>query len=505
MANTTISCWENDPGSGPQPDGGPLIQIPTPDLSATTLPTFIENPSTSPPPKVYNTGTPEFRYWAAAAALARGSQFWSTQLPGVSWEVGDKLPANLDDGEDLNAYYDRVGLRFFHGVVGDRTYYSGESPDIVCHEQGHAVLDSIKPELWDAASIEIAAFHEGFADIAALLCGLQVPSLRQGVLNETNGQLYHSSRLSRLAEQLGYAIRQVSPASAETDCLRNAVNNFFYQDPNTLPTNAPASMLCSEPHSFSRVISGAVFEGLANMFGTQSAQDEMHLLQTSLDLAQILIAAIRAAPVVPSFYSQVGINMINIANTNFPATTYSMALRSAFVRHGILSPATAVTFPAVPMAAAAAPSPQSAAAAVTPSSQSAAAPARPSSPLSTIAAVVKELPQLRLAVSEYGWGLETVLVHAASQAKHFDAAGASLSIGNAAPTPHDVAAKAFLEDLVRRGRLKIPDAPATGPAKMGMAITAPGRTKKHETFTHELRRVNGDLVLKRTCVDCCFH
>ena len=31
---------------------------------------------------------------------------------------------------------------------------------VLGHEMGHAILDSIKPQLWDAASMEVAAFHD---------------------------------------------------------------------------------------------------------------------------------------------------------------------------------------------------------------------------------------------------------------------------------------------------------------------------------------------------------
>jgi hypothetical protein len=52
----------------------------------------------------------------------------------------------------------------------------------VCHELGHALLDSFKPQLFDAASIEVAAFHESFGDMSAILSALQLPGVREGVL-----------------------------------------------------------------------------------------------------------------------------------------------------------------------------------------------------------------------------------------------------------------------------------------------------------------------------------
>jgi hypothetical protein len=83
-------------------------------------------------------------------------------MPNAVWQPGPTLNVILDEGKDLNAYYDRKALNFFHGQGAGGTVYSGESPDIVCHEMGHGILDSIKPQLFDAMSGEVAAFHEGF-------------------------------------------------------------------------------------------------------------------------------------------------------------------------------------------------------------------------------------------------------------------------------------------------------------------------------------------------------
>jgi hypothetical protein len=462
-----ISTWEQDPGSADQPTGGQLLQRPAPTLTRSPLPTTIRNPGSVPPAKVYAPGTPEFRYWAAADALRRGSDYWGALLPGVSWEVGARLPVDLDHGVDLNAYYDRVGLRFFHGTAGGRTLYSGESPDVVCHELGHAVLDSIKPQLWDAASTEVAAFHESFGDMSAILTALQLPSLRQAVLTETGGVLYRSSRLSRLAEQLGWAIRTDYPGAADRDCLRNAVNSFFYRDPGTLPSSGPATTLSSEPHSFSRVFTGGFFEALAGMLKARSASDEANLLQVSQDMGRILVSAIRSAAVVPTFYSQVAANMVQLADAQFKG--YRQAINSAFVRHGIVSPAAAV---GIPLAAA----------------RARAAPAQP-----------ERLPTITLSVAEYGLGVDSIAVHAAAAPKRLKVAGAALAFGSATPPSEEAAAKSFFEDLVRRGRLKV-----QGVARARAAITRPHAAETHETYTHELRREGKGVVLRRVRIDCAF-
>jgi hypothetical protein len=109
-AATTINIWETDPGLGNRPTGGSFVQAPVPVLSQAPLPTRIINPAAAPAAGQHTPGTAEFRYWTAAEALRRSSTYWGTLLPGVSWQVGATLPIGLDEGVDLNAFYDRQGL-----------------------------------------------------------------------------------------------------------------------------------------------------------------------------------------------------------------------------------------------------------------------------------------------------------------------------------------------------------------------------------------------------------
>jgi hypothetical protein len=272
----TVACWEDDPGDPKTQPALAPIHVAAPNPAAKPLPFKIAG--AVPAPNIYQQGTREFLFYAAACALRRTADFWSGILPaGTAWEVGSTLPVELDSGVDLNAFYtrgddqDSPGLHFFHDTVRGRTYFSGESPDVVSHEMGHAVLDAIRPQLFDAQTIEAAAFHESMGDMSAMLSDLQVPSFRQALLNETGGSLNRNSRLSRLAEQLGAAIRVSHPDAVDPDCLRNAANSFFYRDPQTLPPSAPASQLSSEPHSFSRVFTAAFLDTLAGMFKLQGS------------------------------------------------------------------------------------------------------------------------------------------------------------------------------------------------------------------------------------------
>jgi hypothetical protein len=469
-AGPTVLGWEDDPGEA-TPPLVPVEPRPVPDLTIAPLALAIPN-IVAPAPGPYDIATANFRYWSMAEAAARGAAFWRPLLPaGTNWQVGDTLPLLMDAGEDFNAYYDRQALNFFHGTTGGRTYYSGESPDIVCHEQGHAILDSIRPELFDAGTIEAAAFHEAWGDMSALLVALQLPSMRIAMLADTGGDLSRSSRLSRLAEQLGFAIRQISPAAVETDCLRNAANNFFYTNPETLPTNAPATALSSEPHNFSRVFTGAFLEALGGAVRQSATNpDESHVQAVSVDLAKLLIAAVLAAPVVPEYMSQVAAAIITADSA--AGGKYGDVLKSAFVRRGILSPQSAAgiaTFHAVGLTAAA----------------QLAAPAN---------RVDGELPHVALSASEYGLGEEPLLVRAPSDPRRFSATAAAYGVGSGTPSNSEHAARAFLEDLLQRGHIDIGDI-----GRSGARLVHPRMFK-----THKLKRSPSGTMLTRILFDCGF-
>ena len=81
---------------------------------------------------------------------------------------------------EANAYYDpdKTALLFGYFAAADQSQganYPGGlvftclSPDIVAHETTHAILDSIHHRYMEDTNPDVAAFHEGFADIVALL------------------------------------------------------------------------------------------------------------------------------------------------------------------------------------------------------------------------------------------------------------------------------------------------------------------------------------------------
>lgn len=459
-----VLAWEDDPGE-PGAANQP-IQLPQPDLEQAPFPSQIVGGEIPPGPP----GDPGFRYWVTADALRRAADFWGQIFDvDTAWNesVGARLPVDLDHGEDFNAYYDRQGLKFFHGAVGDQTVYSGESPDVVCHEFGHAVLDSAQPQLWDVHSAEPPALHEAFGDMSAMLSCLQLQPFRTAVLSSTAGRIDGSSRLSRLAEQLGWAIRQSYPQAVEFDCLRNASNYFFYQDPLTLPPSAPATSLSSEPHSFSRVFSGAFLSGLAGMHQAIGGDSDTALQEVARDAGHLLIDAARGTPVCAAYFSQFAAHMLAADQQRFNGR-YGEALRSGFVRHGILSLPDA----SLPLAA-----------------------NNPAPPRGmTAAAAAAPAPSLqKVALAGQAIGLdEHLLVHAPVAPKRFNVSAAAFDTGAIAEPSAEAAAASFVEDIFRRGHVAIPEE-----LNAGSPIRA--RTSRP---SYEVQREDGSLVLVRLHFNC---
>jgi hypothetical protein len=471
-----VLAWDDDPGD---PPGRTPSTRPVPKLTTAKL--GVDVRGTQPPAGQFPVGTPKFRFWVAAEALRRSADFWGTVVPSnFKWMTGARLPIQLDEGVDLNAYYTRgggsykPGLSFFHATIGNQSIFSGESPDVVAHELGHAILDGLRPQLFQTNSAETAAFHESFGDMSALLTALQLKELRIALISESGGNILHSTRISRVAEQLGWGIRQRRPDAVDTDSLRNAVNTFFYRDPIELPPSAPATQLSSAPHSFSRVFTGAFYELLAGMLRVQgAAAGEADLLRVTREAAQLLVDAVLSAPIAPAYFSQIAAHFIT-ADANRFNKRYRDVIKSAFVRRGILSLESATMQVSAPTIATSAPA----------TSMTAALPVKKAA----MTAQPLSIPSAR-------YGLERPLrVQAPSEEPRIAVMSAARSVGPVAPPTGMRAAESFVEDLFRQGRIDVgafgdPDTRIEHPY-----------TRK----THELEAAGNELQLVRRFFDCGF-
>lgn len=493
-----INTWDDDPFSEEVPTRNPV--------AAATISQPVSAPLTNadlawriggdpPPAGLHEPGTPAFRYWTVQECLAGSVGHWTALMPdGTRWStLQSPMRVTLVAGDDLNANYTRrFGLRFYRRDVGATEIFSGESPDVVRHELGHALLDALRPELFDAASAEVDAFHEAWGDMTAALSALRRPSYRQQILTETGGRLRANSRLSRMAEQLGWGIRQSFPDAVDRDCLRNAANRFSYVPPGSLLSTSPMAGLSSEPHSFARIFTGAFLDALAAMVGVSGKADDATLDTVSQDLGQLLVDGVLTAPVTPTYYSQVAAAMVQAA-TQRKDGLYHSALLGAFVGRGILDLVAArdlegADVPTLQPVA-------GAAAAVAPGAGSSLVlgyGAAPSDGYRFDAASAPTLPQETVHAEFLD---RPVTCRVAAEPARF--AVSPFTVGSDAPTADATeSARQYLATLIQLGRI------APGPAA-GMVrgpVTDEGREERH---THRLDESDdGALVLSRIQFQC---
>jgi len=100
----------------------------------------------------------------------------------ISWSFGGhQLFIAPHAFADANAFYsnrDRALMfGYFPSSSSDRMVFSCLSHDVIVHETTHALLDGLRERYTDPSGPDQAAFHEGFADVVALLSAFSVPEV----------------------------------------------------------------------------------------------------------------------------------------------------------------------------------------------------------------------------------------------------------------------------------------------------------------------------------------
>ena len=104
----------------------------------------------------------------------------------VSWNLyGHQIKIAPHAFAEANAFYSETdeALMFGYFPGSDGMVYSCLSHDIVAHEATHALLDGLRDRYTDPSSPEQAGFHEGFADIVALLSVFSLTSVVETLID----------------------------------------------------------------------------------------------------------------------------------------------------------------------------------------------------------------------------------------------------------------------------------------------------------------------------------
>lgn len=255
-------------------------------------------------------------FFTSGNCINNAQRFLSSPLK--KWAACDVLNIDPVAGPDLNAYYDRKSVKLFYYNFNNKNIYFSDSADVITHELGHAFLDAMRPDFWSVQSLEIWSFHEAFSDILAVFSLMNHDSALEKALNETNCNLLSSNCISRLAEEVGILIRNITrDESYLPNCLRDpAIEKFYYVDPLKLPADTKNNKLAAECHSFGRVFSNAWYNIFVRIFDfhVSNGEDKMSAIRKARDVSfSSLMQAIPVSPRVSNYYSAIANCMVSTA------------------------------------------------------------------------------------------------------------------------------------------------------------------------------------------------
>lgn len=167
-----------------------------------------------------------------------------------------------------NAFYSREDRGLFFGYFdgsatrggSPKVIYTSLAHDVVAHEATHAVLDGLRSSYLEPSSPDQAAFHEGFADVVALLSVLSLEEVVGAILDGkptdklidaatlTPDALLRSSLL-KLAEEMGQELSgirgQALRHSVKLEPGRDYMNEGAFQEEHRRGEILVAAMLRS--------------------------------------------------------------------------------------------------------------------------------------------------------------------------------------------------------------------------------------------------------------------
>jgi hypothetical protein len=239
----------------------------------------------------------------------------------VGWSFGGhEIHVAPEAFADANAYYsDQTrGLHFgyFRSADGKRTIYSCLSHEIVAHETTHALLDGLRERYMDPSSPQQAGFHEGFADLVALLSMLSAESVVARVFDlgarKTSGEFLRRaditpaklrrSGLFALAQEMGSEL-----AGVHGQALRRSITLEPGKDYLT-------SGEFDEPHDCGEVVVAAVLNAYLEVWvhrlkaiGDRRKLDRQRAAEEGSEIAgRLLTMCIRAIDYCPPTDLQFG-------------------------------------------------------------------------------------------------------------------------------------------------------------------------------------------------------
>jgi hypothetical protein len=194
------------------------------------------------------------------------------------YEYVDKIRIYPHALRDANAFYDVDKKSLLFGYFESARRVQGTnlpggvvftclSPDIVAHEVTHAMLDSIHPRFIENTNPDVPAFHEGFADIVALLQRFTIKELVKHQIAQTRGDLGKFSFLGELATQFGNALQN------SRGSLRGAIGKWDEEKNEWVKYTPDPDKYQSlfEPHARGALLVATIFDAFIRLYNSTTA------------------------------------------------------------------------------------------------------------------------------------------------------------------------------------------------------------------------------------------
>lgn len=141
------------------------------------------------------------------------------------------------------------------------------SPDIISHETTHAILHSLHPFLTRDTNYDMLAFHEGFADIIALLQRFTFRSVVEEQIRNSRGDLLSpENMLGDLAIQFGQAVSDNRRSLRSFLVEKGKDGKWTHIEPDPSKIH-----YLTEPHKRGGILVAAVFDAFANLYKYRTA------------------------------------------------------------------------------------------------------------------------------------------------------------------------------------------------------------------------------------------
>ncbi len=281
---TVTTRWERDLKPGPIGEYLEVVDV-DPASKAFYAPVDLNNPSILAESGLTpSEANPQFHQQMAYAVAMRTIErferalgrkaLWTRRRPRKEGEVVPdngfvrRLRIYPHALREANAYYDpdKIALLFGYFQAADSSgsvtrgsgIFGVVSHDIVAHETTHALLDGLHPRYSERTNVDMAAFHEAFADIVALFQHFAMPESLTRQIRQAEGSTGDIGRkLGQLAQQFG-----------EATGMHGALRRFVGEVGAAMPVlNADMT----EPHERGAVLVSAVFAAFLTIYELRCA------------------------------------------------------------------------------------------------------------------------------------------------------------------------------------------------------------------------------------------